>query len=71
MQTTALNPTQIHLLKMFEVDDTPSGLDELKRVLYAYYSAKMEEQLEEMWQSGELSKERLDEISHLDLHKLD
>ena len=70
MQTTVFNPIQIHLLKMFALDDTPSGLDELKEVLYRYYSSKMNAQLEEMWQSGELNQQRLDEINQMDLHQL-
>lgn len=70
MQTTVFNPIQIHLLKMFALDDSQSGLNELKEVLYRYYSSQMEEQLEEMWQSGELSQQRLDEINQMDLHQL-
>ena len=71
MRTTVFNPIQIHLLKMFELDNSQSGLDELKQVLYQYYSSQMEEQLEDMWQSGELSQQRLDEINQMDLHQLD
>lgn len=70
MQSTVFNPIQIHLLRMFALDDSQSGLDELKNVLYRYYSAQMEEQLEDMWQSGELNQQRLDEINKMDLHQL-
>ena len=38
METTVFNPTQIHLLKMFEIDKSEEGLEELKEVLYHYYS---------------------------------
>ena len=30
METTVFNPTQIHLLKMFEIDKSEEGLEELK-----------------------------------------
>ena len=33
--TTRLNPTQIHLLRMFSADNTEKGLQELKEVLFA------------------------------------
>ena len=70
MEATVFNPIQVHLLKMFALDKTQSGLEELKSVLYRYYSSRLDTQLEEMWQSGELSKARLDEINKMDLHTL-
>ena len=70
MEATVFNPIQIHLLKMFALDDSQSGLEELRDVLYRYYAAQLETQLEEMWQSGELSQQRLDEINNMDLHQL-
>lgn len=70
MTTTALNKTQVHLLQMFQVDHTEKGLDELKELLYEYYSKKMNESLDELWDSGVLDQKRLDEINNMDLHKL-
>ena len=70
MQATVFNPIQIHLLKMFALDNSQSGLNELKEVLYRYYFSQMQGQLEEMWQSGELSQQRLNEINQMDLHQL-
>ncbi len=70
MQTTVFNPIQIHLLKMFALDNSQSGLNELKDVLYRYYLSQMEAQLEEMWQTGELNQQRLNEINQMDLHQL-
>ena len=70
MATTALNYTQVHLLQMFQVDDSRKGLEELKELLYSYYSNKMNESLNELWDSGVLDQKRLDEINDMDLHKL-
>ena len=52
---------------MFQVDDSQKGLEEL---LYSYYSKKMDESLNELWDSGVLDQKRLDEINNMDLHKL-
>ena len=41
MAATVLNSTQVHLLQMFQVDDSQQGLEELKELLYSYYSKKM------------------------------
>ncbi len=70
MAATALNMTQVHLLQMFQVDKSQKGLEELKELLYSYYSKKMNESLDELWDSGVLNQERLDEINQMDLHKI-
>ena len=71
MAATVLNSTQVHLLQMFQVDDSQKGLEELKELLYSYYSKKMDESLNELWDSGVLDQKRLDQINNMDLHKLE
>lgn len=56
--------------KMFQVDRTQKGLGELKELLYSFYSKKMNESLDELWNSGVLNQERLDELNQMDLHKI-
>ena len=70
-QKPVFNPIQLHLLKMFSVDRAEQGLIELKEVLYKYYSSKMQNRLNELWDNGELDQARLDEINQMDLHHLD
>ena len=69
MEATVFNPLQIHLLQMFALDKRQQGLEELKNVLYRHYAVRMEERLDELWQSGQLNQERLDEINRMDLHQ--
>lgn len=56
--------------KMFQVDKSQKGLEKLKELLYSFYSKKMNESLDELWDSGVLNQERLDEINQMDLHKI-
>ena len=70
MGTTRFNQTQIHLLRMFELESSEASLKELKDVLYRYYSKRMEECLDNLWDSGKLDQQRLDEINEMDLHQL-
>lgn len=70
-QSPVFNPIQIHLLKMFSIDKEENGLIELKNVLYDYYSKKMNNRLEELWDTGKLDQARLDEINQMDLHHID
>lgn len=55
---------------MFSFDKSQQGLDELKDVLFKYYSQKMDEALDRAWDSGLLDQKRLDEINEMDLHAL-
>ena len=70
METTTLNRTQVHLLQMFQVDSSQEGLDELKALLYSYYSKKMDTCLNELCDAGILDQKKLDELNNMDLHKL-
>ena len=70
METTPFNKTQIQLLRMFELDNSEDSLRELKDVLYRHYSKRMNECLDELWDSGVLDQQRLDEINEMDLHQL-
>ena len=70
MRTTVFTPTQIHLLKMFQYMKTEEELEELKSLLFKYYSSKMDERLDELWDNGVLDQKRLDEINEMDLHQL-
>ena len=69
-QSPVFNPIQIHLLHMFSLDKEEKGLIELKDVLYNYYSKKMNNRLNELWDNGTLDQARLDEINKMDLHQL-
>ena len=69
MAATVLNSTQVHLLQMFQVDDSQKGLEELKELLYSYYSKKMDESLNELWDSGVLEQKRLYESNNMELPK--
>lgn len=70
MRTTVFTPTQIHLLKMFQYMKTEEELDELKNLLFQYYSQKMDKRLNELWDAGILDQKRLDKINEMDLHQL-
>lgn len=70
MIATVFNPLQIHLLQMFALDKRQSSLEELKDVLYRHYSKRMEDRLDELWETGTLDQKRLDEINDMDLHQL-
>ena len=56
MEATVLNPVQQHLLLL-----------EVKTVLTNYFSQKLDKRLDELWDSGVLNQERLDELRTMHL----
>ena len=68
MQTTVFNPIQLHLLQMFERNQSEEELLELQSVISDYYAKKMDKHLNELWEKGILDQKRLDEINQMDLH---
>lgn len=68
--TTIFNDMQIQLLRMFSVNRSKRGLDELCDVLYKHYLRRMNEKLDDLWMSGILDQKRLEEIDQMDLHQL-
>lgn len=70
MAATVLNPVQQHLLKMFAFDGSEERLIEVKEVLTKYFSQKLDDRLNDLWDSGVLNQERLDELRKIDIRTL-
>ncbi len=62
METTVFNPVQQHLLTMFAFDGSEERLKEVKAVLYQHFQKKMDERLDELWETGVLDQKKLDEL---------
>lgn len=68
MEATVLNPTQIHLLKLFSFNNSEEYAREIKSVLTQHFQKKLDEESDRLWEEGILNQERLDEIRQTDLH---
>ena len=68
MDTAVLNPTQMHLLKLFAFNNSEDFAREIQIVLMRYFQQKLDEESDRLWEEGVLNQEKLDEIRHLDLH---
>lgn len=68
MEAAVLNPTQMHLLKLFAFNKSEDYAHEIQLVLTRYFQQKLDEESDRLWESGVLDQERLDEIRHMDLH---
>ena len=68
MEATVFNPIQQHLLMMFAYDSTEEHLKEVKDVLVKHFAKKVEDRFNELWDTGILNQETLDEIRGMHLH---
>jgi len=68
METAVLNPTQMHLLKLFAFNNSEDYAREIQTVLTRYFQQKLDEESDLLWNDGILDQERLDEIRKMDFH---
>ena len=68
METTALNPTQLHLLKLFSFNNSEDYANEIQMVLTRHFQAKLDAEADRLWDEGILNQEKLDAIRQEDLH---
>lgn len=68
MQTTALNPTQMHLLKLFSFNNSEDYAREIQRVLTQHFQERLDAESNRLWEAGILCHERLEALRHEDLH---
>ena len=68
--TTTFNPTQIYLLRLFQFHKTEESLQEMKEVLSSYYSKKVDQRMNELWDNGTLNQEKLDQLRHMHIRDI-
>lgn len=64
MQTskTIFNPTQMHLLEMFNYCKSEKAMNELKEVLSDFYAKKAQEEADRLWEDGTLGEEAIEKL---------
>jgi len=62
METTLLNPVQLHLLRMFSYNRDEESLVELKEVLFNYYCLKLNEEGKRIWKEKNMNNEMMREL---------
>ena len=63
-----LNPTQIHLLKLFSFNNSEDYAKEIQMVLIRYFQKQLDAESDRLWDEGILNQDALDRIAHEDLH---
>ena len=61
ISSSALNPAQLHLLKMFSVVKSEETFQDLKKTLNDFITQKIEDEANTLWNSGRISYDLLEE----------
>ena len=64
MNTVALNPAQLHLLKMLSFAKSEEDLEEIKKGLSAYFAKRAEEEMDKLWDEGLWDQEKNEQVLH-------
>ena len=62
MEATVLNPTQLHLLRMFSYNGDEESLCELKDVLFNHYCQRVSEEGNRVWNEKKMSNEMMRDL---------
>ena len=63
-----LNDAQMSVLRLLGHMKTVEEVEELHKVISAYYLHKIDEGMDQLWDSGEWNQERIDQILKEDVH---
>ena len=64
-QQMTLSPAQIRILDMMSFVKTPAAIDELNHALADYFAKRIDEEIDEMWDKGILSDEKVESFRQL------
>jgi len=62
MVSTVMNPTQLHLLRMFSYNKDEESLNELKEALFNYYCQKVGEEGKRIWKEKGMNNEMMHDL---------
>jgi hypothetical protein len=62
MKSTVFNEAQLHILNMASHIKTAANLEKLKNQLAQFYAQQIDEEMESLWQTGELNEDKLNDL---------
>ncbi len=65
MRTTVFNQAQMQLLDMMSFVRTPEMLAQLNQVISDYFAQQAQEEIDRLWESGELNEQKVESFRHL------
>ncbi len=65
MAATVFNEAQVDLINMMQWVKSPEALADLKQAISDFFAKKVQEEIDGMWERGEMTQERVDSFATL------
>lgn len=65
MNRTVFNEAQLEMLDIMAGIDSPEELDALRHVVSEFFARRADEEMEKLWQNGELNEAKVESFRHL------
>jgi capsule polysaccharide export protein KpsE/RkpR len=62
MEAVLFSPAQMHLVTLMSHIKSEDALDQLKDQLADFYARQVDEEMEELWESGEWNEQKLQSL---------
>ena len=62
MEAITFSPAQVHVFNLVSHIKTAMGLEQLREQLAAFYAQKVDDEMDALWESGQWSERRLQEL---------
>lgn len=65
MAATVFNEAQVDLINMMQWVKSPEALADLKQAISDFFAKKVQEEIDGLWERGEMTQERVDSFATL------
>jgi len=62
MEAITFSPAQVHVFNMVSHIKSAVGLEQLREQLAAFYAQKVDDEMDQLWESGEWNEEKLQSL---------
>ena len=62
MEAITFSPAQVHVFNLVSHIKTDVGLDKLREQLAAFYAKQVDEEMDQLWESGKFDEKRMEEL---------
>lgn len=62
MEAITFSPAQVHVFNLVSHIKSDEGLEQLREQLAAFYAQKVDEEMNDLWESGEWNEQKLQSL---------
>lgn len=64
MEAITFTPAQVHVFNLVSHIKSDSGLEKLRQQLAAFYAKQVDDEMDQLWESGQWNEKQLQELRH-------